>query len=89
MIPTLETTILRGLIHNETYTRRVLPYLKDSYFESSASKIFYRLCSEHFSEYGVCTTPASLQVSIESLDKISEEEFQTLSNVPLAKFKTT
>ena len=78
MIPTLESTILRGLIHNETYTRRVLPYLKDSYFESSAAKVFYRLCSEHFSEYGVCTTLASLQVSIESLDKLSEDEFREL-----------
>ena len=42
------------------------------------SKVYYRLCSEHFSEYNSCASPESLKVSIESLDRLSEEEFQEL-----------
>ena len=78
MISTLESTILKGLIHNETYTRRVLPYLKDAYFESSAGKTYYRLCAEHFSEYDSCASTDSLRIAVESLDNLNEEEFREL-----------
>ena len=30
----LEVTILNDLIHNEKYTRKVLPFLKSEYFQA-------------------------------------------------------
>ena len=50
MLSTLETTILKGLIHDDAYTRKVLPYLKESYFDSTVGKTYYRICQEYFSE---------------------------------------
>ena len=52
MIPNLELTILQGLINNEEFARKVLPYVKDSYFESSTSRQIFQLCAGHFVEYG-------------------------------------
>ena len=78
MLPTVEQTILKGLLHNETYTRRVLPYLKDSYFESPVSRRFYSLCSEHFSKYDSTPTRESLLVAVEDLDGIGDEEYRAL-----------
>lgn len=78
MISTVETSILKGLIHDETYTRRVLPYIKASYFESPVASRYYRICEEYFSKYDSTPSPKSLQVAIEELDHVSEEEFQEL-----------
>ena len=78
MISTVETSIVKGLIHNETYTRRVLPYLKASYFESPVASRYYTICEEYFSKYDSCPSAKSLQVAIEDIDHISEEDYQEL-----------
>jgi len=78
MIPTLETTIIRALIQNETYARKVLPYIKDVYFESVAGRTYFELCLEYFTKYGGCPTREALAVSIEALDGISEEDFRQI-----------
>ena len=79
MIPNLELTILRGLIHNENYTRKVLPYVKDSYFESTTSRSIFHLCSEYFTKYGGCPTKDAIVIGTESIEGISEEEFRSIS----------
>jgi archaellum biogenesis ATPase FlaH len=76
MISNLEHTILRGLIHNENYTRKVLPYVKDVYFETAIGRTYFQLCERHFSEYGKCPTREELAINIESLEGISEEDFK-------------
>ena len=78
MLSTLETSIIKGLIHNETYTRKVLPYIKDVYFETSTSRSLFELCKEHFSTYNTCATRESLLVSIENLKGLNEDEFRDI-----------
>ncbi len=78
MITNLETTILRGLIHNEDYTRKVLPYVKDVYFETTTSRTYFELCSEHFSTYNSCPTKESLAIQIEQLNGINEEDYRNI-----------
>ena len=80
MITTLETTILKGLIHNEEYTRKVLPYVQKSYFETSTGQNLFKIIEEHFTKYGGCPTTDTLGVAIESLDGISEEDFQSIQS---------
>ena len=84
MIPNLELTILRGFIQNEDYTRKVLPYVKDSYFETTASRTFFQLCSEYFAKYGGCPTREAITIGVENLEGISEEEFRSIGeSLPL------
>ncbi len=78
MIPNLELTILQGLINNEQFARKVLPYVKDSYFESSVSRTLFSLCSEYFVEYGSCPTKEALIIGTEKLEGVSSEEFGSL-----------
>ena len=59
MIPTLNSQYYRGLTQNEDYTRKVLPYLKDVYFETTASRHSISICSEYFAQYGSCPTRES------------------------------
>ena len=81
MLSTLELSILRGLIHDETYTRRVLPYLKESYFETSVGRTYFELCKGYFEKYDSTPSSEALQVAIGELDHISEEEFTELGGV--------
>ena len=84
MIPNLELTILQGLINNEQYARKVLPYVKDVYFETSAGHQLFQICSEHFVQYGVCPTRESLAINTESLEGLNQEEFRSISeSLPL------
>jgi len=78
MLPILEANILRGLIHDETYTRRVLPYLKETYFEASSGRTYYQLSKEYFEKYDSCVTTESLKVSLGSLDGLTDDEFREL-----------
>ena len=37
----IERTALSNLIHNEEYTRRVLPFIKEEYFSDRLEKILF------------------------------------------------
>ena len=40
----IELLILRNLIYNEEYTRKVIPFIKDDYFEEQNQKIIFQDC---------------------------------------------
>ena len=76
MLSSLETLILRGLTHNESYTRKVLPYIKDVYFETSTSRTLFSIFSEYFLKFDRIATREATAVKIESLKGITEEDFR-------------
>ena len=79
LIPQLELTILQSLIDNEPFTRKVLPYLKDVYFETSTSRTLFQQIAEYFVQYGSCPTREALGIGIEQLEGINEDEFRSLN----------
>ena len=78
MLTALETTIIKGLIHDETYTRRVLPYVKDSYFEATTGRTYFAVCKEYFSNYDSCPSSEALQLAVGNIDGLSDDEFREL-----------
>ena len=78
MISPTEQLVLAGLIHNETYTRKVLPYVKDKYFETSVGRAAFSICSGYFAEYGECPTRQSLLVRLEQHEGATEDEFRQI-----------
>ena len=47
----IETTILKNLLQNEDYTRKVLPFLEEDYFTDNNEKIIYNHINEFVSNY--------------------------------------
>jgi len=78
MLTALETTIIKGLIHDETYTRRVLPYVKESYFEDSTGRTYFEVCKEYFGNYDSCISADALKIALGDLDGLSDDEFSAL-----------
>ena len=48
---TIEKTILKNLILNEDYTRKVLPFIKKDYFDSVHEKVIFEESERFISEY--------------------------------------
>lgn len=46
-----ESMILSGLLNNEQYFRKVLPYIKEEYFTTESSKILFKIINNYASKY--------------------------------------
>ncbi len=78
MLQPVEQSIIRGLAQDETYTRRVLPYVKDVYFETSSARTYYEICRDYFTKYDSCPTAESLTISINELEGLTDDEFKEI-----------
>ena len=75
MISNLEQIVLKGLAHDESYTRKVLPYIKEEYFETTIGRNSFILLRDHFSQYNQCPTKSEYAIAIEHLSSLSADEF--------------
>ena len=76
----IEPLILGSLLHNEDYTRKVLPFLQEEYFESFESKLIYRSVNDYIKKYNSVPSKDALRISIEESRSISEEQFKTVTD---------
>ena len=44
----IENTIIKNLIQNDTYTRKVIPFIKSEYFFESSEKLVFEEISKIF-----------------------------------------
>ena len=61
----VEFLILRNLLHNEEYLRKVLPFIKDEYFEDSEQKIVFEEITKFVIEYNSLPTKEVLCIEVE------------------------
>jgi replicative DNA helicase len=67
----LEHIILSALIHDETFTRKVLPFLKDEYFSSAADKNVFLIISKHFNTYNCSPTTEAIAIDAVNLEGLT------------------
>ena len=72
----IEEITLSKLILNETYTRKVLPFIKDDYFDLSSHKILFSTLSEYVNKFETTPEPNALKIEVEKRRDISEEIYQ-------------
>ena len=77
----LEQTILSGLLHNEDYMRRVVPFLSDDYFDDFSEKSVYKSIVSYISDYNGVPTKEALRISIEEKSNISDDQYQSISQI--------
>jgi len=74
----IEFLILRNLVHNEEYLRKVLPFIKEEYFEDLEQKIVFEEISKFVLEYNNIPTREVLCIEIEKRNDVNEEQFRKL-----------
>ena len=70
-----ETAILKNLLQNEEYTRKVLPFLKTEYFTENADKTLYDKIQEFVTKYNSLPSKEALVIDL-SDTRMHEEEFK-------------
>lgn len=73
----IEDIILENLLHNEEYTRRVLPYLKEDYFHDQEKKIVYDQINQYLGKYNRPPSQDELIIEIQNLKGISQSNYQS------------
>jgi replicative DNA helicase len=70
----LETTILKNLIYNEEYTRKVLPFLSSDYFSDSTERILFEKIHEFVNKYKNLPTKESLTIDLTESKNLTEQQ---------------
>ena len=70
----IETTILRNLVFNEEYSRKVIPFIQPDYFEQRTEKIIFEEITQFIVKYGNAITTEALAIELENRTDLSETE---------------
>ena len=77
----VEFLILRNLLHNEDYARKVIPFIKKDYFEDVHQQIIFEETSSFLQEYNQLVTTEILSIEIERRTDINGDSFSSLVDI--------
>ena len=75
MTPRIERTILSNLIHNEEFARKVIPFIKEEYFQDAIEKVIFKSIWRYAEEYKSTVTPAALAIEIKKTS-LNDEQYR-------------
>ena len=74
----IETTILRNLLFNNEYCRKVLPFIKTEYFENLHEKVVFEEICKFIVAYEELATKEVLLIETEKRTDITEDTYKTI-----------
>ena len=80
----VEFLILRNLLHNEEYVRKVIPFIKGEYFEDIKQKVIFEEISKFVGEYNQPATKEILCIEIEKRSDINDSSFKDITDTVAA-----
>lgn len=72
----MESTILSNLVFNKEYFDKVIPYIKEEYFETFAQRTIYDSIARYVVDYKESPSIEALRISIENRTDLSEVQFK-------------
>ena len=72
----IETTILRNLVFDEEYSRKVIPFIQPDYFENKTEKIVFEEAVKFIVKYDNAITVEALNIEIENRTDLTEAEIK-------------
>ena len=77
----VEILILRNLLYNEEYLRKVVPFIKAEYFEEITQKVIFEEIWNFVQEYNQATTKEVLCIEIEKRSDITDASFKEITQL--------
>ncbi len=77
----IEFLILRNLIYNEEYARKVIPFIKDEYFEDQKQNIIFQEISSFIQQYNKLATKEILSIEVEKRSDINDTLFSEIVDI--------
>lgn len=72
----VELLILKNLIYNEQYVRKILPYLKSEYFQEFSQRVIFEEAQQFFSSYNQLPTKEAIEIEIENRTDLTEISYK-------------
>ena len=72
----VEQVILKQLINNEEYTRKVIPFLFKDYFADTNEQIVFEKIKEFINNYNKIPTKEALVVELDNDKTLNDDQFQ-------------
>lgn len=71
-----EILVLKNLIYNEDYVRKILPYLKQEYFQDYSQRVVFQEIEGFFVSYNQLPTKEALEIEIENRNDLNEGSYK-------------
>ena len=72
----IETTILRNLVCEEEFSRKVIPFIEPDYFENKTERIIFQEISQFIVKYDAAITIEELNIEIENRTDLTDTEIK-------------
>ena len=77
----VEILILRNLLYNEEYLRKVMPFIKSEYYEDSNQKIVFEEIEKFVQKYNQPATKEVLCIEVEKRQDINDTTFSEITKL--------
>ena len=77
----VEFLILRNLLYNEEYLRKVIPFIEPDYFEDLLQKIVFEEISKFITQYNKLATKEILCIEVENRSDINDTSFKEVTDL--------
>ena len=77
----IEPLILGSLVHNEDYTRKVLPFLKEEYFDTFENKTIFSVIDDYIKTYNDIPTKDAMKISLDEKRNLNQDQFVKVTNI--------
>ena len=77
----IETTILRNLVFDEEYSRKVIPFIEPTYFEQRTEKVIFEEITQFIVNYGGAITTEALNIEVENRTDLNESEIKETRDI--------
>jgi len=74
----IEKVILRNLVYNEEYLRKVIPFIEPDYFNDRSERIVFEHITKYVAEYNSLITKEILKIEIEDRRDITQDEVKNI-----------
>jgi len=71
----IEQTIIRNLLTNMDYVRKVVPFIKPEYFEGVYQKLFYEVL-KFSGRYNKLPTPEAFKIELDNAEGFTDEQYR-------------
>jgi replicative DNA helicase len=78
MMDKLEVIVLKNLVHNEKFCRKVLPFIKPEYFESHEERVVFDEVNKYVQQYQTQPPLNAIAIECERRTDLSSDGFQNV-----------
>ena len=77
----IETTVLRNLIYNEEFSRKVIPFIQPDYFEQRSERVVFEDITKFIVKYGSAITIEALNIETDNRTDLTEAEVKEVRDI--------